>query len=151
MRVVFLDFDGVLNTREYVRRAGWEPPLGSERDLNILDPVAVELLNGVLEATAASVVISSSWRAAYQEPGLCSLLERRGFRGRVAGVTPQLVGRRRSAEIGQWLVDHAVEAFAIVDDDPDAGAEHPTRFVQTTFEEGLAPAHAEQLVRLLRA
>lgn len=151
MRVVFLDLDGVLNTREYVRLAGWAPPLGSERDLHILDPVAVERLNGVLEATAASVVITSSWRATYEEPSLRSLLVRRGFRGQIAGVTPQLPGRRRSAEIDLWLADHAVEAFAIVDDDPEAGAEHPSRFVQTTFEEGLVESHAEQLVRLLRS
>jgi hypothetical protein len=78
------------------------------------------------------------------------MLERRGFVGRVLGATPQLTGRRRSREIDQWLLDNrGVQSFAIVDDDDEAGAEHPHNFVQTNFEDGLLREHVDALVRLL--
>jgi hypothetical protein len=149
VRVVFLDIDGVLNTRSYVERAGWAPPLGSERDLHIIDPVAVGLLNAVVEETGAVVVISSSWRITYEPSALGAMLKQRGFEGVVHGATPQLIGRRRCAEIGQWLLDHRAESFAIVDDDEDAGEGRAGNFVRTSFEEGLTRAHADALVRIL--
>jgi len=150
VRILFLDIDGVLNSHAFVHRAGWHPPLGSDRDLYIIDPVAVALLNGVLEETGAVVVITSSWRSTYPQEALHSMLQQRGFTGQVVGTTPELPGRRRSREIAQWLVDHAdVEAFAIVDDDEDAGAGHPHRFVRTTYQVGLTGEHASALVRVL--
>ncbi|MGZ5970954.1 MAG: HAD domain-containing protein [Polyangiales bacterium] len=152
MRVLFLDIDGVLNTRSYVQSAGWAAPLGSDRDLQIIDPAAVGLLNLVVEETGALVVISSSWRITYELPQLDSMLKQRGFDGRVLGATPQLPGRRRCMEIGEWLADNRrVDAFAIVDDDEDAGVEHARNFVQTSFEEGLTRDHVETLVRILQS
>ena len=153
MRVLFVDIDGVLNSRSYVQRAGWEPPLGTERDLQIIDPEAVALLNLVVEATGAHLVITSSWRATYEVDVLRSMLEQRGFSGRILGVTPELVGRQRSKEIARWLAEcerEVVESFAIVDDEDDAGADHPPRFVQTTFDEGLTRTHALRLIALLK-
>jgi len=150
VRVLFLDIDGVLNTQSYVEHAGWAAPLGSDRDLRIIDPAAVGLLNVVVEETGALVVISSSWRITYQVEVLDSMLKQRGFSGRVLGATPQLTGRRRCTEIGQWLMDNnRVDSFAIVDDDEDAGAEHVRNFVQTNFEEGLTREHVRALVRIL--
>ncbi len=150
MRVLFLDIDGVLNSRGYVERAGWQPPLGSRDDLHIIDPLAVALLDEVLEATGACVVISSSWRVTYSLEALRSMLEQRGLGGRVVGVTPELAGRQRSREIGQWLAGRSdVDAFAIVDDNDDAGVGYAERFVQTTFEHGLTREHVDTLVRVL--
>lgn len=150
MRVLFLDIDGVLNSRDYVERAGWDPPLGSRDDLKIIDPIAVALLDEVLAATGACVVISSSWRSTYPLEALRSMLQERGLEGRVVGVTPELPGRQRSREISQWLADRSdVEAFAIVDDNEDAGVGHASQFVQTTFEHGLTREHVHALMRAL--
>jgi hypothetical protein len=149
VRVLFLDIDGVLNSRDYVERAGWEPPLGSDHDVHIIDPAAVALLNLIVESTGAFIVISSSWRITYGTDALHSMLELRGFTGRVIGVTPQRSGRQRSREIAEWLAENRVEAFAIVDDENDAGVGYTPRFVQTSFEEGLTREHASKLVRVL--
>lgn len=152
MRVLFLDIDGVLNSRAYVERAGWDPPLGSRDDLHILDPSAIALLNAVVAATGAVVVISSSWRITYDLAALQSMFEQRGFTGRLIDVTPELPGRQRSREIAAWLAaTPAVESFAIVDDIDDAGVGYAPYFVQTTFETGLTADHADELVRILRA
>ena len=68
----------------------------------------------------------------------------------ILGGTPQLVGRGRGREIDQWLIENrGVGAFAIVDDDEDAGSGHPHNFVQTTFEEGLTRERVDALVRVL--
>lgn len=150
MRVLFLDFDGVLNSRALVDRVGWEPPLGSDRDLEIIDEGAIDLLNFVVRETGARIVVTSSWRATYALDALRSLLARRGFTGTVLDVTPQLTGRLRSAEIDRWLRDHDVESFAIVDDDEEAGEGDRSRFVRTTYEAGLTREHAWQLIDVLR-
>ena len=150
MRVLFLDIDGVLNSRSYVERASWDPPLGSRDDLHILDPAAIALLNTVLAATGAVVVISSSWRVTYALDAFQSMFEQRGFTGRVVDVTPQLPGRQRSREIAAWLeATPNVVTFAIVDDIDDAGVGYAEQFVQTTFESGLTPYHARELARIL--
>lgn len=149
LRVLFLDIDGVLNTRAYVERAGWSPPLGSAGDVLIIDPAAVEHLNFVVEQTGAVIVVSSSWRITYPLEVLTAMLEERGFRGRVYGATPELPGRNRSREIAEWLRDHPVDAFAIVDDDGASGADFAPSFVLTSFEEGLTWTHADRLVRIL--
>jgi hypothetical protein len=149
MRVLFLDIDGVLNSRLLVDSVGWEPPLGTDRDLEIVDTYAISLLNDVVRETGAQVVVTSSWRATYDLAALRSLLARCGFLGTVLDVTPQLVGRLRSAEIDRWLADHEVESFAIVDDDAEAGSGDSTRFVRTTYEVGLTREQASALIDIL--
>jgi hypothetical protein len=149
MRVLFLDIDGVLNSRLLVESVAWEPPLGTERDLDIIDAYAISLLDHVVHETGAQVVVTSSWRATYGLEALRSLLARRGFSGTVLDMTPQLVGRLRSSEIERWLADHEVESFAIVDDDEEAGSRWRSRFVHTTYETGLTREHALRLIALL--
>jgi hypothetical protein len=149
VRVLFLDFDGVLNTRAFVESAGWSPPLGAADDARILNPGAVEHLNFIVEQTGAVVVVSSSWRSTHSLAQLAAMLGARGFRGRVHSATPELPGRHRAREIAQWLADNPVERFAVVDDDPSCGEVFAPQFVLTSFEEGLTRAHAERLVRIL--
>jgi hypothetical protein len=153
MRILFLDIDGVLNTGAYIERAIWTPPLASEDDHRIIDPAAVAILNTVLEATGALVVVSSTWRIAHPLEALRRMLERRGFTGTVLDVTPQLTGRNKGREITTWLAAQGdnVEGFAIVDDDDEAGAEFPSHFLRTTFDVGLTIEHVAHLVHILRS
>ena len=62
MRIVFLDFDGVLNSHAYFNaRTEKFEDVGEAGEL---DPTAVERLNRIIDATGALVVVSSSWRYA---------------------------------------------------------------------------------------
>jgi hypothetical protein len=150
MKVLFLDFDGVLNSGAFIEVRGYRP--------ETLDAAAVARLNGVLARTRARVVVSSTWRLGYTLGELRDILVRHGFEGEVIGVTPHL-GRAavfplqrtpRGMEIQAWLdaQPEPPEAIAIVDDDEDM-AHLDARLVRTDFETGLLDEHVERRVTLL--
>ncbi len=155
MKVVFLDFDGVLNSVAWIKggRRG-------EREMpdKVLDPAAVLRVNTLCERTGAVVVISSTWRLFKED--CVALLCRRGFTGTVVGKTPDhswqpgdasnlWASRSRGSEIQAWLDAHpGVEAFVILDDDADM-AHLMDKLVQTDFERGLTDAHVERAVAML--
>lgn len=143
-KVVFLDFDGVLNSWAYAAAGNG----GNRGGLLGLDPAAVSLLNQILERTGADVVVSSSWRIIHKRIELCDRLVAAGFKGRVLGVTPHMGGLPRREEIFRWLYEHDFDGpFAILDDDGDASIEG--RFVRTTFDLGLTTEHVEAVVAIL--
>lgn len=147
MKVIFLDFDGVLNSVEYWRR-------GSHRDANdtslMLDPAAVGLVNQIVRRTGAKVVISSSWRIL---PSMRAneALNRCGFIGDIIGETPNLRDGVlvRGHEIQAWLDAHPeVKAFVILDDDSDM-AHLAGNLVKTVHAVGITQANADAAVLTL--
>lgn len=130
MKVVFLDFDGVLNNSTHINKVVDELDDLAHRGISTasltsyakhLDPQAVLLLNQILDASGAVVVVSSAWRFAHSMGDLQRLLNLRGFTGRVIDTTPALRGTSRGTEILMWLDGHpdVVESFVILDDDDD--------------------------------
>jgi hypothetical protein len=151
-RVLFLDFDGVLNSRRYFETLTGRPDgVGLFDDHSQIDPVAVERLNRVIDATGARVVASTSWRIINAPSKLHSILAARGYRHGIYGCTPiHHEDRGRYREIRAWLdANEHRGPFAIVDDDHDAGISFALRFVKTTFDEGLTDAHADRLIAIL--
>ncbi len=140
MKVVFLDFDGVLN-------ASTSPDFCIER-------VFVERLNRIIAKTGAHVVLSTTWRIA-EPAGYCErCLAECGFIGTVLGSTPSiyipgLASVPRGREIQAWLDRNpTVEAFVILDDDSDMEHLLP-RLVRTAFKDGLQDHEVEKAVALL--
>jgi hypothetical protein len=148
VRVLFLDIDGVLNAGAFSVTA----------ESSSLDAAAVERLNGILTATGAKLVLSSSWR--YLILGGSMTVEGFEYLLRTHGVTKGCLidhtcadeataGRGR--QILRWLEEHgAVEAWAVVDDlaIDDLGAER-WRHVRTDARVGLSAADAATIVRIL--
>jgi hypothetical protein len=141
MKVLFLDCDGVLNTRP-----------GS------LDEDKLAMLAGIVNETACDVVVSSSWRTVPHMLKRLSeaLLDRQVV---IHGVTPELsstplpwgfsMERPRHEEITAWLLKHPeVESYCILDDmsyaDDGSG-----RFVQTNAHEGLTDKAAQTVIGTL--
>ena len=84
VKLLFLDFDGVLNSERFFRAQG-------NRYLpEQLDEGAVARLNAILARTGAKVIVSSTWRLGYSMEQLQVILARHGFSGEVVGVTPRL-------------------------------------------------------------
>ncbi len=157
MRVVFLDIDGVLNCHSYL--AGLAARVGAydRNDHEMIDSVAVERLNRIVERAGAKVVVSSSWRWAHTLQVIARMLALRGFRGEAVGATPHQgkmpsglwAGEVRGHEIQAWLDAHpAVERFTILDDSTDMAHLAPY-LVRTYFETGLQDEHVEQAVAML--
>jgi hypothetical protein len=153
IKLVFLDFDGVLNSWEFVRSDRYSGETGGRIKL---DPLAVSRLNRLVTATGACVVVTSTWRIGKTHTQLCDLLHEVGFEGIVQGMTPHLARDKcRGLEIQQWIDDAprynvTVESFVIFDDDSDM---FPLmdRLIKTSMDTGLTDEHVERAVEMLNA
>jgi hypothetical protein len=151
MKVIFLDFDGVLNSWRWYKNLALAGRKPSMRPDDQIDPKAVSVLNTIIEKTGAKVVVSSTWRIARSVEQLQEILTKYGFAGQVIGKTPRLGGPRpqRGDEIQVWLDENpGVERFVIIDDDSDM-VHLMNRLVRTDMKKGLTKAHAEEVVKLL--
>jgi 16S rRNA C1402 (ribose-2'-O) methylase RsmI len=139
VNVIFLDFDGVLNDRKWLSREG------SRDDV---DPERVKLLNWLVRATDAKIVISSTWRILHTLEELRTILDRAGFIGEVIDVTPG-GGGVRGPQIQEWIDTNKFKGqFVILDDDSDM--EHlMDKLVKTKFERGLQPAEVKAAIAML--
>ena len=148
MRVLFLDFDGVLNTGASRHRNG----------LDHLDPNKVALVDALCRDTGAAIVISSDWRTQDGLDGATGFLRDAGLQTAVAGGTPAFPekdglwggGDHRAEEIVGWLDKHSeVTEFAVVD---DLRVRHPRigyRAVLTSDRDGLLTKHVRRLRKIL--
>lgn len=127
--LIFLDFDGVLNSIESsLSLGGWHR----------FDQVAVGLVARLRRHADALIVVSSTWRIGCGD--VATLKERMVSAGGAAlaehtiGMTARL-NRQRGEEIAEWLQrkPHA-GPYVILDDDSDMLPEQP--FVQTTVMRG---------------
>lgn len=144
MKLIFLDYDGVVNNLIFHKIDG-EPNFYAEesieynsRDYKVNDFQAVAWLNKICREFNCKIVVSSTWRTRknYKE-----CLYKAGFKGKIIGRTPKLDGcfGRRGIEIQAWLdnnKDIEVEDFIILDDDADM--EHlMSHLIQTNTYRGL--------------
>lgn len=83
MKVIFLDIDGVLNSNDwYVKTRGVGGYNGGD-----IDPECIELINDLIDATGAKIIMSSSWRSDYENS--CEYLYDNGlYCDAIIGKTP---------------------------------------------------------------
>ncbi len=143
MRVLFLDIDGVLVTPSS-RQA-------SRRNI-AADPAKITMLHALLVEADASIVISSTWRASHDMPGI--LLEQwpdaplhEDWRtGHWSDIAPEATSAFRGVEIADWLKKHPqVSAYAIVDDETGFLPDQIDHVVMTDPIRGL-DSHDAQLI-----
>ena len=150
MKVLFLDFDGVLNSEKYVRGCGH---FGA-----VIDPSRMVLLKQIVDATGARLVLSTSWRehwgrtdAECDDTGrqINAIFADHGLT--VWDKTPQL-RLSREEEIKAWLDVHPeVTAFAVLDDRVLSADFLDGHFVKTAnYRDGLDEAAAAKAIALLR-
>jgi hypothetical protein len=152
MRIVFLDFDGVLNTRALVDRAPAPLVLGHD----LLAAEAVARVERLCVDARAEIVVTSTWRLSFELPALRDMLRGKGLATtNILDVTPMIPHKRgRGQEIQQWLDTASeargwsVEGMVILDDDPDMLHLLPW-LVQTSFETGLTDAHLDDAKRVM--
>jgi hypothetical protein len=148
MKIIFLDIDGVLNSRKWAEAHIEQHPSDHRFMREKLDKDAVARVQKIIDATGAKVVISSTWRILNSLESIKKILSDHGLRGDVIGVTPQQC-LNRGSEIQEWLTEHApIDSFVILDDDDDM-AHLMDRLVDTSFETGLQDEHVEQAIQLL--
>lgn len=134
-KVIFLDFDGpMIPTRAY-----WLPNQ-TRPIVSIFDPVAVSLVNKLLEESQAQLVISSSWR----NKGLDTIKDMLTKNGMDPSVlhedweTPQKFSSQRIHDIKWWLDDHPEVTHYVAIDDIDLDVEFVPNAVLAGAYEGFS-------------
>ncbi len=158
MRVLFLDFDGVLNTLDLIRSSHQsskgKAESGDTRWLSMLCPNRVAILDLLCKRASCKVVVSSSWRVLHSKEKLQFLLEKKGFTGEITDVTPpREYGEQRGNVIQRWMESYREENpgvalnVVILDDNSDM-AHLSYRLVQTKTNEGITHGHIEKALKL---
>lgn len=137
MRVLFLDFDGVLNNFTQ-RNFGESFSPSACRNLNVLLKLEPDL----------KIVVSSAWRT-WGLDYVREVLNKNGIPGnRVIDITGKENGNR-GYQIQCWLDRNPdAKAFAILDDESDMG-DLITKLVKTSSFIGLTSAHVGQVIDVL--
>lgn len=116
MKVVFLDIDGVLNSIRYDRQR-------TDNQGNI-DETRLLLIKGLVDATNACIVLTSSWRKHWEKDAArCDAIGRElneifaKHQVQIYDKTVALPNKDRAQEIRIWLnLQEEVEEYVIFDD-----------------------------------
>lgn len=118
-KVIFLDFDGVLNSIDSnIAARAFSTP--KHLRMCEVDNVRLGLLKWLCEITDAKIVISSSWRIGRTVDWFCGFFEARGWvLPPIIDLTPNISGHR-GEEVNVFLNgDIHYEKYVIFDDDRD--------------------------------
>jgi hypothetical protein len=172
-KLVFLDFDGVLNNSEFAAHQYKNDESAQDSmGLDLFDPKAIEYMNRIIDATGAKIVITSSWRYLGLAK-LQKLWKERGLHGEIIGMTSLHVvdelilekgtewleretnGSPRSEEIAHWLKTYDINAtyginanYVILDDLPMPKELHALA-IQVNPQFGLTDQHVKQAIKIL--
>jgi len=148
-KIIFLDVDGVLNSKSTIPK----------RKIIEIDKIHVDLLNQIITAHPdVRFVLSSTWRkpSVKIHRNIYELLKENGFIGQFIGETPIFFNRSRGMEIEAWLEDNLSKKelkeskFVILDDDCDM---YPVEkyLIRTSFDFGLNSEHVQQILTIFNS
>ena len=97
-KIIFLDFDGVLNTEHYQGLLQYQGKSWQDKYGAFFDPNAVKQLKRIIDATGADIVVESSWKYLGLD-AMKELWDVRNLPGRVIDITEEQLERLYSFEI----------------------------------------------------
>ena len=152
-RIIFLDFDGVLNTEYYQGLLQFQGKQWQDQYGAFFDPRAVRQLKRVIDTTDADIVVESSWKYLGLE-AMQELWRVRNLPGRVIDITPSLTGNAsKGEEIAAWLSEYATSdaRYVIIDDEYVALDAQIPFFIWTNPYEGLTEEQADRAMLILNS
>lgn len=154
-RIIFLDFDGVLNTEYHQRMLQYKGKPWQDKHGALFDPQAVEQLQRIVDATHADIVIDSSWKYFGLE-AMQSMWKDRRLPGRIVDITPSAISDSvllsadlditdpsslhcKGAEIASWLADKGMYdvPYVVIDDEYVILESQQPHFVMTNPYDGI--------------
>lgn len=110
--IIFLDIDGVLNTKE-----SWKIPFSLDKD-------CIKTFSSFINKCKKSpkIVLTSSWKTGFSSLPEYETPQLQSLRKELAVYNVSILGRtkdlgNRIAEINDYLQNHEVESYAVIDDD----------------------------------
>ncbi|MBQ8457408.1 MAG: hypothetical protein IJ540_07385 [Prevotella sp.] len=118
MKVVFLDFDGVMDTAYYDHVLAKEGKPHNDEYGCVFDPNCIKNLKHIIDQTGADIVVTSSWKYLMSYQDFLNMWKDRDLPGFVTDVTPEPPNRRnRGDEIDAWIEEcHTDCQYVIIDD-----------------------------------
>jgi hypothetical protein len=155
MKIIFLDFDGVMDTAYYDHILSKKGLPECDKFGVVFDPDCIKNLKYIIDNTGADTVVSSSWKDFMSYKEILEMWECRNLPGFVTDVTPFPPYRRnRGDEIDAWLDECDVECQYVIIDDLDSYNfnEHqiPRLLIVNPFN-GLDEETAKRAVALLNS
>lgn len=166
-RVLFLDFDGVLNTEKYQATLRLEGKPRWDGFGPLFDPEAINNLKMILDSVPdVLLVVNSSWKADGLDR-MRTLWESRELPGKVHSVTPDYVPdlihidldnpdnitllAGKGNEVKEWLSQYAPDGckYVIIDDMPDFLPEQESFLICTDPRKGIMYEDAVKAISLL--
>lgn len=166
-KIIFLDFDGVLNTENYqgllqYQGKSWQDEYGA-----FFDPNAIKQLKRIIDATGADIVIESSWKYLGLD-AMKELWEVRNLPGRIIDITPSTISDEyllssdlenihpsllhcKGVEIASWLSKYETQDFryVIIDDEYVILDSQLPYFILINPYEGITEEQAIQAISIL--
>lgn len=147
MKILFLDFDGVLNSQEY-RDVHGSSGAG-------VDKSRLPLIKSIVDATGAMIVIITSLREYWDKnPDKCDYFGKvinevfAEFGLEIYDKTPVSKSGERVDEILEWIVDNpGVKNYVVIDDGALFAKFLVGHFVQP--KDGIEQEHAEKAIEIL--
>jgi len=175
MKVIFLDFDGVINCQktydDYIYRVKNNLPLDSFQAKAgpnlIIDEEKVKILGKIVKLTGAKIVLSSTHRADFKDgleniqfaksEAILDLFNK--YNIDIVGITPidtKNIATCREEQIKAYLNDHKeVDSFCVIDDDTDDLQTLKQFLIETKFDKnelddgGLCQRHIGEAIKIL--
>ena len=166
-KIIFLDFDGVLNTEHYPgllqdQGKSWQDEYGA-----FFDPNAVKQLKRIVDATGADIVIESSWKYLGLD-AMKELWKVRSLPGKIIDITPSSVSDEylsnvdldnldasmlhcKGLEISSWLSKNETQDFryVIIDDEYVILDSQLPYFILINPYEGITEEQANKIISIL--
>ena len=120
-RIVFLDFDGVMDTGHHCNRLNYQGLPENDKYGVLFDPDCVKNLERIIEETGAEIVVTSSWKDWMSYEQFLQMWKDRNLPGFVTDTTPSC-SNHRGDEISSWLslfskIENGAECrYVIIDD-----------------------------------
>ena len=149
-KIIFLDFDGVLNTEHYQDLLQYQDKPWQDEYGAFFDPKAVKQLKRVIDATDADIVVESSWKYLGLD-AMKELWKVRNLPGTIIDITPSLLGKNKGVEIASWLSKYAKQdiRYVIIDDEYVILDSQLPHFILTNPYEGITEEQANRAISML--
>ena len=166
-KIIFLDFDGVLNTEYYQCLLSYQGKAWKDEYGALFDPEAVFQLRRIVEATNADIVVESSWKFCGLE-AMQEMWKVRNMPGNIIDITPSSVsdswlltadlddidpamGHCKGMEIASWLSDNASKDahYVIIDDEYVILESQSPYFLLTNPYNGIDAEIADKAISIL--
>lgn len=149
--IVFLDFDGVLNTEQSQARLTVDGKPTKDTWGPLFDPHAVKNLRQILDEMDAQIVISSSWRYVHSLDSLRTMWVMRDLPGEILDTLAcGATYISRGEEIECWLERNDRPDYVIIDDLDAFSLAQRDHYVETNPIVGITEADAQKAIEILR-